>query len=560
MRLVEFSVTNYRSITSAHKINLQDLTVLVGKNNEGKSNLLMALNIAMTAVILHGIPGKIPYGHRRDTLYVWERDFPVQFQNRKSGLESIFRLNFLLDEREVTELHELTGIRGNEKIPISVRISKDNNPKIEVPKKGSSSYKEKSEQITNFISNKIAFNYIQAIRTEEMAIRALQFAIVSQLRILEDNPEYVKAQEKINELEQIALDSIADQLVEPLKTFLPSLNSISIDRENDYYHSNYRPQLIDVTIDDGHATSIRNKGDGIKSLVTLAILKEGRSFNGASVIAIEEPESHLHSGAIHSLVEVINKISENNQVIITTHNPLFVQQNRIASNVIVDRGTARPAKTISEIRDILGVLPADNLQNARYALIVEGENDKTALEKILPYYSESIKEALKNNYLIIKPINGAGNLPHELSELQRSMCRYIVLLDDDKQGREAAEKAETLGLLKPTELRFTICDGSAEAEFEDCIQPKVYQSIINEEYGVDINDRRFRSSKKWSIRMKEVFNHSGVRWTEATEKRTKTIVAESIPKGFSKPEDILIMQKAGFIESLAKLVDSMLNL
>ena len=31
MQLVNFSVTNYRSITKAHKINLQNITVLVGK-------------------------------------------------------------------------------------------------------------------------------------------------------------------------------------------------------------------------------------------------------------------------------------------------------------------------------------------------------------------------------------------------------------------------------------------------------------------------------------------------------------------------------------------------
>lgn len=31
MDLIEFSVTNFRSITTAHKIKLQDFTVLVGK-------------------------------------------------------------------------------------------------------------------------------------------------------------------------------------------------------------------------------------------------------------------------------------------------------------------------------------------------------------------------------------------------------------------------------------------------------------------------------------------------------------------------------------------------
>lgn len=37
MRLIRFSVTNYRSITTAHKIQMSNMTVLVGKNNEGKS-------------------------------------------------------------------------------------------------------------------------------------------------------------------------------------------------------------------------------------------------------------------------------------------------------------------------------------------------------------------------------------------------------------------------------------------------------------------------------------------------------------------------------------------
>jgi len=53
MKLVDFSVTNFRSITKAYKISLKNLTVLVGKNNEGKSNLLTALNIAMRAMMYH---------------------------------------------------------------------------------------------------------------------------------------------------------------------------------------------------------------------------------------------------------------------------------------------------------------------------------------------------------------------------------------------------------------------------------------------------------------------------------------------------------------------------
>lgn len=36
MKLSDFSVVNYRSITTARKIKTNNMTVLVGKNNEGK--------------------------------------------------------------------------------------------------------------------------------------------------------------------------------------------------------------------------------------------------------------------------------------------------------------------------------------------------------------------------------------------------------------------------------------------------------------------------------------------------------------------------------------------
>lgn len=71
MKLIEFSVTNYRSITTAHKIPLQNLTVLVGKNNEGKSNLLTALNVAMNAVIMHS--------RLRDGQVVLDSRYPYAF-------------------------------------------------------------------------------------------------------------------------------------------------------------------------------------------------------------------------------------------------------------------------------------------------------------------------------------------------------------------------------------------------------------------------------------------------------------------------------------------------
>lgn len=565
MKLVEFSVTNYRSITAAHKIKLNDLTVLVGKNNEGKSNLLNALDVAMNAVIMHSDIDdeyqNYKFYYESEHCYDWQKDFPIQYQNRSRGVESIFKLQFQLEGEELNEFHSQMGIRGNDAIPICVKFGKDNKAKIEVPKRGSSSYNKRSKEITKFISKKISFNYIQAVRTDEMAIDALENAIFGELKNLNSDETYKQALLNVNKIEEGVLNKIAQQLKEPLGSFLPNIHDVQIKRYKKNYRNRYSIGSIDVIIDDGTPTSIYSKGDGIKSLVTLAILKDKRNKLGASVIAIEEPESHLHSGAIHSLVNVINKMSENNQVIITTHNPLFVQQNNLSSNIIVDKGTARPAKSISEIRDILGVWPSDNLRNARFVLVVEGENDRTALTKILPLYSNKIKNAINSNQLVIKSLGGVGNLNHVLFDLKNNMCKFIVLLDNDKAGNAAADKAIETGFLKDSEVKFTICNGSPEAEFEDCLNKKFYQSLINKDYGVDINKKEFKSNGVWSDRLEKTFISQGSRWNNAIEEKVKSQIAQYLFDNitYENINDFIVEQKSTFITGVVDAIESMLN-
>ncbi|MBR6778714.1 MAG: AAA family ATPase [Clostridia bacterium] len=562
MKLISFSVTNYRSITTAHKIDLSNLTVLVGKNNEGKSNLLTALNTAMSVIMLNADSRMSSTGMylRRFRLwdrgdYDWERDFPLQFQNRKRGLESIFNLIFRLEGKEVEEFHNETHLRGNEDIPIRIKFGRYRKYEIEVPKKGSSSYNKKSAQIMAFISKRISFNYIKAVRTENMAMEALMDIIKEELSGLENNPEYNKAQAKIMQLQNEVLNKISRSLIEPLKVFLPNITDVKIVKDAKPYLGRSYTGDFDVIINDGTPTSINFKGDGIKSLVSLAILKERRTTKSASIIAIEEPESHLHSGAIHSLCEVINKISENSQVILTTHNPLFVQQNYINSNIVVDKGKAYPAKNVAEIREILGVLPADNLKNANKVLVVEGEDDVISLSKILPLKSEKIARALKNNTLIIQPLHGVSNLSHLLFDLKRSLCKYVALLDNDKAGKDAFDKASKEGLISPSEVKFTICNGIPEAEFEDCIKTSSYENLLFNKFGVQLNCKEFKGKSKWSDRLKNVFLSQGSQWNDQIEKKVKNLIAENLPNDLN---EILISQKSGFIDGLVTIIEAML--
>lgn len=548
MQLVNFSVTNYRSITKAHKINLQNITVLVGRNNEGKSNILMALNVAMETMMQHANHANV---HER--LYDWQRDFPVQLQQRKNNLDSVFRLNFRLNHDENTEFFRTTGIRSNEDIPIELKYGRDNRAKITVPKKGSSSFNDKSEKVTAFICERIAINYIQAVRTEDMAMDVIHKLISTELSKLYDNEEYKSAEQTIYNLQEAVYNDIANRILAPLQEFLPQLTNVEIrSRGRRLVWRGFRND-VDVILNDGTPTSILYKGDGIKSLVSLAILKESKNEIGASIIAIEEPESHLHPEAIHSLVNVIKGISENHQVIITTHNPLFVQRNNISNNIIVDHGTAKPAKNIKEIRELLGVLPEDNLINASHVLVVEGEDDKIALNKILSSLSPTIKDALIKNKLVIQPLAGATNLNYELSRLRSYVCRYFVFLDADEAGYDAAEKAIEKGLLSESDVKYSICNGNNISEFEDCLKKDFYIEAIRNKFSVDLGVTSFRNSKKWSDRVKAVFLSQGQRWTDTVEKKVKMEVAKLIP--VEDADSVLDEHKRGSIDALVNALE-----
>ena len=559
MRLSSFSVINYRSITNARKIQTSNMTVLVGKNNEGKSNILRALTLAMDIMkMYYSDPRslKLPATYlKRRTGYVWERDYPLSLQERNPNGFSSIELDFELNSSDISTIRNLTGIRLSGHIPVRVSIN-HSSVKIDIPKRGTPAFSnvENKLKIIEYVCFKIDFNFIPAVRTEHDALRVVESLIEKQLLTLESNPEYIEATHKIECLQQGVLDRISAQLIAPLQEFLPSVRDVQIHLQKDQRRSAFR-RSADVVIDDGTPTPLQQKGDGIKSLTALAMLNIPTSHDRVSVIAIEEPESHLHPESARQLYETINALSVNHQVVLTTHSPLFVNRSNLKENIIVDSGKAIPVKKIKEIRDILGTKVSDNLVNAENVLIVEGEDDRIVLEKILPQMSESIKKAIQNGTLIIDDMGGAGNLPYKLSFYRNLQCKYHVLLDNDDAGRRSGQEAEIQGLLNTRNTTYTICNGSPNAEFEDCLEKTAYAGAILLEFGVDLNVTEFRGNKKWSNRVADCFRSQGKQWNDTMEKRVKLCVAESLP---ADPAVALNQYKRSSIDALVTALNSLI--
>ena len=537
----------YRSIQKAEKIRLGDLTILIGPNNEGKSNILQGLVTGMR--LLASTPGQTKAGRQATTQtryrvqrdeYDWERDFPIGLQSSKPDGTTIFDFVFELSDEEVAEFQSEVKSKLNGTLPIRLTASADSLV-FEVRKKGpgGKALTDKRVAIAGFVARRINPQAIPSIRTAQESMRIVDSMVQRELIKLAESPEYVAAMDKVAELQRPILDEIGQNLREMLNTFLPDVTAVRLDIRDRYRGLNE----CEILVDDGTTTDLRHKGDGVQSLAAISLIHhvaQQSPTSGEIVLALEEPEAHLHPRAIHQVRRVLQEIASRQQVILTTHSPLLVNRSSIASNVIVHRRKAAPAQSIDQIRDVLGVRVADNLSAAEIVLVVEGSEDVAALEALLPAQSSAIGTALNEGRLAIDGMHGTGNLRYRLALMADQLCTAHVLLDNDAAGVSASAAARNEGLLEFADQTFASSVGMVESEFEDWIDPDLYLAAIKRKFNVDLWSTAFRRRKqKWSARVEREFRHAGQLWDDGTKAAVKgtvaTLVAER-PDQALKPE------------------------
>jgi len=400
--------------------------------------------------------------------------------------------------------------------------------------------------------------WLRNVLTASAAEEVVTDMVAKELQQLEDVTEYQAALEKVEELQLPILNTLSTSIHRTLKQFLPDVNAVRVQIPSG---ARYRALRMgcEIEVDDGTPTLLKYKGDGAQSLAALGIIRHASESSAKGrhlVIAIEEPESHLHPSAIHKLKQVLDELSDKHQVLITTHNPLFVDRRIIRNNIIVKGNRAKPAQTVEQIRDILGVRAADNLRHAELVLIVEGEDDRIALRSLLEYCSSSIAEAFRQGTFAIDTLGGGSNLTYKLTLLRQSLCDTHACLDNDRAGHDAFEKARTQGLITDAEVNFCVRDGLTESELEDFYDTVLYDGLFQNKWRVSVQSPKFRSKKKWTERVAACFAQCGKHWTERLKTEVKAAVAEAAA---ASPDNALNSHHRGAFDALVKAIEDRLT-
>ncbi len=563
MKLVCFSLKHYRSIRKAYKVRLSDYNVIVGPNNEGKSNILKALSFCLSLSLGRHIKKRRLLGARRyryneDIDYVWTRDYPVDMQKSKPNGKSEFTLEFELSTQELDEFHKKIRNKLNSNLKIRISIDSDNAKfDIIIHGKASKSLNNKIEQILKHINEKLYVQYIPSIRTFEMANQIVNDLLSKELSVLDGNSEIQEHLKAIKKLQEPLITKINKTLSKTIQKFIPEVKKVDINYRGSY--SRLMSTWCQIHIDDGINTDIKLKGDGIISLVAISLFQhlstEG-AYDKDLILLIEEPESHLHPDSIHNLKSVLNEISHNSQVIITTHSPIMIDRTVIENNLIVHKRNLYPAKDMKCIRDILGVTISDNLSSAKLILLVEGEEDVKILESWLMEMSERISESIKNGVFALVHLCGATNLAYNAGLYKTQLCDTIAYMDNDESGRKAVKQAIDIGRLQENEYVLSKCQGMNNSEIEDLITYDTYFEYIHEHYGVNLDDHIFRNNKSvWSDRLKIVFSKYGKLWNKTIEMQIKYKISNLVQK---KGINSLNEQRKDSILSLIKTIEKAL--
>lgn len=576
MKLRHFSVENYRSISAAHQLNCDGpITVLIGPNNEGKSNILRALVTALKAITRFGRQRVIftnrhlqrvrsgePFHHPNRRIFRddfdWERDFPIQAQTEEQEGVSSFVLAFdpTAKQRRAFENRLKLNLAGD--LVIELRPAKSD---CELRVRDSASplniTNDAAPRVCEFMADYIRCQYIPSIRNAESAQKIVEAIVERELAALENKRQYRAALAAIERVQRPALQAISANVTTTMKEFLPAVKRVRIEI-SDADRTEALRRACSIIVDDGTRTNLTEKGDGIQSLAALSLMRYSALVGAKGrriVLAVEEPETHLHSRAIHQLKAVLQEIASHHQVIITTHNSVFVNRDQVATNIVVAQNKASPAKSFEQIRDTLGIRPSENLRHAEVVLVVEGSDDRIALESLLSANSAKLRAAIKNGTLAIDPIFGCGNLTYKLSLLKNAMCETFVFLDDDTAGRTAAESAQKTGILPMKRLKFTVCRGKDDAEFEDLFSPTIYEPVIKKDFGVTLI-KPLTGKQKWSDRVKGFFKAQGHQWDAALEAAVKLKVANAVA---AAPKSALHPPNRSPFDALVKSLETMLD-
>ena len=245
-----------------------------------------------------------------------------------------------------------------------------------------------------------------------------------------------------------------------------------------------------ISGEEGDSVYLSERSVGLRWILN-AFIEINRATKYKNVIIlVDEPAAHLHVDAQKDILQLFDKLVENGRwLIYTTHSPYMINQNKLGNvrAVIKTDGSSSicelsqlqsknglPDAALSPICDALGFDLRYNIGPTfdRLNVLVEGITEYYYLEAMC--CSCGLPDSVIPNIL---PCGGAGKIGSVLSILVGWGCKYCLLFDNDKAGRDAVKSLKKeLGDLVEGKM-FFVTDGEQDGSIESLIVTSDIQAV-----------------------------------------------------------------------------------
>lgn len=294
----------------------------------------------------------------------------------------------------------------------------------------------------------------------------------------------------------VLLRSAASELTKSFKKWWQQGNYIfSFEADGSHFRINVSDELRPESIE------LEGRSRGLQWFFSffLVFLVETKQGHADSILLLDEPGLSLHPLAQYDLATFFRKLSEDNQLLYTSHSPFLVDMENLANvkAVYVDKGSGRTKvssnlrydeidaeKSIYPVHAALGLTVSDTLLLGCIPVLVEGPSDQILLTMIKRYLNSKGK-LLNSRELVFIPTGGVrGMSPVTKLVMSRDSELPYVLLDSDKAGKEYVKQLKT-GTYKEQQGKvLEVADFLSDKAFEieDLMPSKSFVDNIDRTY------------------------------------------------------------------------------
>ena len=253
--------------------------------------------------------------------------------------------------------------------------------------------------------------------------------------------------------------------------------------------------ILDVRVKSkGVSLPLKNRSKGFNWFFSFLVWfkKIQEDDNSNYILLLDEPGLNLHASAQADLLRFLQDLSDDYQIIYSTHSPFMISPenlDRVRTVLETDKGSVisdsiqeKDPNTLFPLQAALGYDIAQNLFVSKKNLLVEGVSDLIILTALSGILESDGRTSLRDDITIV-PTGGLEKVATFISLLRGSKLEMVCLLDSytDAKGKAKMDRMISNKIIHRSKVRFfdEFLDSHTKADLEDLFVKSDYLKLFN---------------------------------------------------------------------------------